>query len=815
MAPIIAIKRLSTSFIIPALLIHISGVLGFPEILPAASLSIETSSVTGRPFIGIVADGSSTLRLDLAFPETKGPIRVEAPKLGALQCLSGEYAPRTNTLRPRPDGSASFLYYPPNELSDTDLSFSNKTASPTCIASVSIGFFSTLRGKRANTAETSLIAEFQVSRPPILLVHGFTGSRKTLASYSTWLNREKFDTHLDDYLNTGANDRSKSSIEAQAFRLSANIAAVIATWEQRGFKMSRVDVIGHSMGGLIARHYVEKIIRRGTPCNVRKLLMIATPNHGIAWLDKFVGQMIAEFKARVHQKAAEQLYGGNTFFQSLNRGETTGRHLNPDVQYAVLIGLRHRYAHYDWSGALTGDLKKPGPDDGVVSGASAQLNGVMSYAFDSSIHANIDSLKTMFPDDLPLTNASNVATLLKNLLLHDIPRLPLQGSSITIRAGQGEVFTRGAENDLWLPVASFPVSLGSSWISVKTANGQAMLGFNLNERLWATIALPPGTEIRIDYASPELVRAFVKRGNARFVTYQRRAGRFEVVLGREQQDWTQFNPRARIHDLDTDFIVTTQEDGTGEIRSLDGRVVIEAIAPDGRKQIRLLSSDSAIAIDQQGKPSLSNAPPADVWNTPFFRKAFGELGFKIGDADGAESSKSASDAQQQIYSAHELRLDIRELIGTSGTSSAGSVRLSSGSNPAEPALYLSFAVDAIRAVKLPIAEAQLELQCVGSSEGKGCVIAREVSSPWNPSEGDQTLEIGPTAATFEARPESKYIKLLLTALVRDWVSGKKSNNGLVLSIHPTSGNRCQRILGAAGHPLDAARPTLRVRFGRR
>ena len=122
---------------------------------------------------------------------------------------------------------------------------------------------------RGNTLPRSHVPEAAdpASMPPVLLIHGFLGTRgsmfvleKRLAADGTTV----FSFNLG-VLNTG-------DIRASAGRIRKKIDSILAQ-----VAVDKIDIIGHSMGGLIGLYYIKRL---GGASKVRKLVMMGTPIEG-------------------------------------------------------------------------------------------------------------------------------------------------------------------------------------------------------------------------------------------------------------------------------------------------------------------------------------------------------------------------------------------------------------------------------------------------------------------------------------------------------------------------------------------------------
>ncbi len=111
----------------------------------------------------------------------------------------------------------------------------------------------------------------------------------------------------------------------------------------------KVDVITHSMGGVVVRNYIKNIDQE----SIRKFIMIATPNHGGLYnLGKFV-DYLTELGVSGVELDFMQLSEKTEFMKALNLGdETIG-----DIEYYTVAG------NFDGIG------------DGIVRVESVTLNG--------------------------------------------------------------------------------------------------------------------------------------------------------------------------------------------------------------------------------------------------------------------------------------------------------------------------------------------------------------------------------------------------------------------------------------------------------
>ncbi|MFD3466494.1 esterase/lipase family protein [Streptomyces sp. NPDC058682] len=104
------------------------------------------------------------------------------------------------------------------------------------------------------------------TRPPVLLLHGFTDNRSVFVLLRRAL---------------GAGGRHVEAYNYSPFTLDLRVTArhlarrVEELCERTG--QERVDLVGHSLGGLVGRYYVQRL---GGDTRVRTLVTLGTPHSG-------------------------------------------------------------------------------------------------------------------------------------------------------------------------------------------------------------------------------------------------------------------------------------------------------------------------------------------------------------------------------------------------------------------------------------------------------------------------------------------------------------------------------------------------------
>jgi triacylglycerol lipase len=112
-----------------------------------------------------------------------------------------------------------------------------------------------------------LVQDVEAAGTPILLVHGLVDNRSVFARLRRGLRRRGFGRVVS--LNYSVLTRD---VRAAADTLAAVVERLAG---ETGYE--QVHVVGHSMGGLVARYYVQ---RRGGDARVHTLVTLGTPHEG-------------------------------------------------------------------------------------------------------------------------------------------------------------------------------------------------------------------------------------------------------------------------------------------------------------------------------------------------------------------------------------------------------------------------------------------------------------------------------------------------------------------------------------------------------
>ena len=174
----------------------------------------------------------------------------------------------------------------------------------------------TLRGNRIAPPGS---CEQGAGQPPVLLIHGYLGTRGSLHLLGSRLTQmgHLVLTYRLGLLHTGDICESAALIARKIESIAAQTA------------LDRMDIVGHSMGGLVGLYYLKRL---GGRRRVRRLVMLGTPTSG-TW-SALLGVAMAPLG-----RASRQLLPDSSFLRDLEQGS-----LPEGVEVVSVAGERDRLA---------------------------------------------------------------------------------------------------------------------------------------------------------------------------------------------------------------------------------------------------------------------------------------------------------------------------------------------------------------------------------------------------------------------------------------------------------------------------------------
>lgn len=191
--------------------------------------------------------------------------------------------------------------------------------------------------------EPALVAAKDGVRRLVVLQHGLWRSAASLAKLERALVAHGYEVLNRSYASTGG------TIEEHAELLRSELAARLAQPDTRPLSLS---FVGHSMGGLVIRWYLQQPSALRADC----VVFLGTPQTGAFLCDLRRGTWL--FRLLMGDRAATQLSGSSEFHQRL---------LAPTYPFGTIAG-----GYGDGQGRHT---QIPGDDDGTVAVAETMLPG--------------------------------------------------------------------------------------------------------------------------------------------------------------------------------------------------------------------------------------------------------------------------------------------------------------------------------------------------------------------------------------------------------------------------------------------------------
>ncbi len=527
-----------------------------------AAIQFEINPKTEEPYIGVIAHKDMALNILIDFSEFKdGRLVLFDPDLGEV---SGDALSLTGTVK-LDQGLATLNYSPPDYLTNSILTIEDASLGWRGVDTLNFTYTD------ENGTDSDYTIDIDLYRPPVVLVHGFTGDASTWQVLDYRLTDQKYHTIREEYY------YGDQTIEAQAWALDTHITDRLILFLAKGIKADKVDVIAHSMGGLISRYYVNNASYYNN--NVRKLIMVGTPNHGCTWVDKQLGIFQSKL-IKHHELAALQLAHDSSFMYQLNKGEATGAHLNPKVQYGLLYGFSAK----PWF--FGGDV--------VVSATSAWLNGIMNVSVNDVTHSGV--FRKWGP---PITEYAVPFTRIETWLQEDIYKPGLRNSTVELVSLKGKATIKAWSGNQQVETvvsnidpSGKPIKL-NPYDDITTSDAKAIIKFSVNGIAVGYVNIDKHTHIRIGNASIKHLDVKLLSGSARYITFDSSTMHFIVEIEKKNGEWQ------TVTGLGTDFVVTNND--VSDVILLDGAAtLVYNNENDDLEQVNI-SKGEAVTIDILGK----------------------------------------------------------------------------------------------------------------------------------------------------------------------------------------------------------------------
>lgn len=221
-------------------------------------------AVDGNKRYGLAADGESKLLIELDVSRSKLP----KPECGDLENTEWRILSDVGGTLEYSDSWQKIIYKAPSEFNEDGSAFKN----------VILSFTYMYNGKSYTE-----YASFALIRVPVVFVHGLnsdSGSWKNMISYMEHSrNYSSKQISAVDYKSTH-NDAFNVNYRKVWYHINKQLTYMRYSL---GYEVSKVDVVGHSMGGLLTK----KVIQIYGPSKIRKLITINTP-HGGSQLGNFL-----------------------------------------------------------------------------------------------------------------------------------------------------------------------------------------------------------------------------------------------------------------------------------------------------------------------------------------------------------------------------------------------------------------------------------------------------------------------------------------------------------------------------------------------
>lgn len=240
----------------------------------------EVKNESGRVITGVTADGASmlTFALPIEVDEIK-EIRVKTKTHANYNILEPDDYYWPQIVEKLDDKKWGFVYTAPSE-------FPEEITGNEYEEELEAIFVD------GNGIEYKAQKKIRILRPGVLLIHGFLSDKSCFANLKDFLIRSGYKTYQivnHDYKSThtesfAANTETHKVVQKGIERLYDNLLYT------NGIVSHKYDIVGHSMGGILARMYAQKCNRDNEGnsdfvCPINSIITLDTPHSGSQWAD--------------------------------------------------------------------------------------------------------------------------------------------------------------------------------------------------------------------------------------------------------------------------------------------------------------------------------------------------------------------------------------------------------------------------------------------------------------------------------------------------------------------------------------------------
>jgi pimeloyl-ACP methyl ester carboxylesterase len=200
----------------------------------------------------------------------------------------------------------------------------------------------------AKVGSTDIPGKITLKRPPVLLVHGLHGSTDGWENLASRLRQNNFDVCdgcIVDYSRNSDQTFNPNKTSPPIDALQGALRSVRDSYRHDGVAITQVDVVGHSMGGLVTRGDAARsdFRRRDNYSrgDIRKLITIGTPHFGSPLAAYLVDH-------KVYKSIAELLnYMGPAIYDLVPSSEALNALNGSDLQTHAIVGIAPANSHFE------------------------------------------------------------------------------------------------------------------------------------------------------------------------------------------------------------------------------------------------------------------------------------------------------------------------------------------------------------------------------------------------------------------------------------------------------------------------------------